>query len=113
MDGHFSNLLSLLKNGQNPDSFATYFEHHFKSTMSRIYLPKCMMFKLLNQINPIGAMKKFTKTNCNLCMEERLTILKNIRDKRVMVMNKNLDIYGACRHKTTFRRFFLITDDPV
>ena len=28
-------------------------------------------------------------------------------------MNKNSEIYGAYRHKTTFHRFFLSTDDPV
>ena len=72
-----------------------------------------MTFKVLKQLNPIGAMKTFMKPNCNLCMQERLTILKNIRDKRVTVMNKNSDIYGACRHKTTFHQFCLITDDPV
>ena len=27
------------------------------------------------------------------------------------VRYKNLEIYGACQHKTTFRRFFLSTDD--
>ena len=62
-----------------------------------------MTFKVVKQINPIGAMKKFTKPNCNLCMEERFTILKNICDKRVIIMNKNSEIYGAYRHKTTFR----------
>ena len=46
-------------------------------------------------------------------MEERLTILEKLRDKRFKVMNKNSDIYAACRHKTTFHRFFLSTDDPV
>ena len=34
-------------------------------------------------------------------MEERLTILKGLHDKRVTVTNKNLEIYGACLHKTT------------
>ena len=58
-------------------------------------------------------MKKITKPNCNLCMEEHLTILKKIHEKCVTVMNKNSEIYGACRHKTTFRRFFLSTDNPV
>ena len=72
-----------------------------------------MKFKLVKQLKPIGAMKTFTKPNCNLCMEERLTILKNLRDKRVTFMSKNSDIYGACRQKTTFRRFCLSTDDPV
>ena len=53
------------------------------------------------------------KPNCNLCMEEGLTILKKIHDKYIPVMNNNLEIYGACRHKTTFCRFFLSTYDPV
>ena len=53
------------------------------------------MFKVVKQLNLIGAMKTFTKPNCNLCMQEQLTILKKIRDKRVTVMNKNLDIYGS------------------
>ena len=61
----------------------------------------------------IGAMKKFTKPNRNICMEERLTILKKIRDKRVTIMNKNLERYGACWHKMTFHQFCLSTDDPV
>ena len=72
-----------------------------------------MTFELENQLNPIGAMKRFTKPNYNLCMEARLTILKKRRDKRVTVMNKNSEIYGACRHKNDFRQFFLSTDDPV
>ena len=72
-----------------------------------------MTFKVVKEQNPIDAMKTFTKPNCNLCMEERLKILKKIRDKRVTVMNKNLKIYGACRHKINFYRFCLSTDDPI
>ena len=45
-------------------------------------------------------------------MEELLTILRKLREKLVTVMNNNLEIYGACRHKTTFHWFFLITNDP-
>ena len=33
---------------------------------------------------PTGAMKTFMRPNCNLCMQERLTILKNQREKRVI-----------------------------
>ena len=58
-------------------------------------------------------MKTFTKYNCNLCMEERLTILKNLLDKYVTVMNNNLEIYRACRNKTTFHPFLLSTDDLI
>ena len=72
-----------------------------------------MAFKVVKQINPIGEMKTFTKPNCNICMEERLTILKKLRDKRVTIMNKNSEIYGACQHKMTFHQFCLSTDDPV
>ena len=32
MDSHFSNLLSLHKNGQNSDSFAAHFGYNFNST---------------------------------------------------------------------------------
>ena len=113
MDDHFSDLQRLLKNGQKPDSFAAHFVQHFNSTTSRTELRKCMTFKILKQLNPIGAMKTFTKPNCDLCMQERLTTLKMIRDKRVTLMNTNLEIYGACRHKTCFHQFFLSTDDPV
>ena len=87
-----------------------HLEQHFNTTTSRTYLRKYMMFKL---VNPIGAMKKITKPNYNLYMEERLTILKNLRDKRVTIMNKNSEIYWALRHKTTFHRFILSTDDTV
>ena len=113
MYGHLSDLQRLLKNGQKSDSFAAHFVQHFNNTRSRTYLRKCMTFKVLKYLNPIGAMKTFTKPNCNLCMEVRLTILKKLRDKRVTIMNKNSEIYGACQHKTTVRQFCLSTDDPV
>ena len=113
MDGHFSDLLRLLKNRQKSDSFAAHFEQHFNTTTSRTDLRKYMPCKVVKQLNPIGATKTFTKPNCNLCMEERLTILKKLRDKRVMIINKHLEIYGACRHKTCFHRFCISTDDPV
>ena len=65
------------------------------------------------QLNLIGSMKKFMKPNCNLCMQERLTMQKKLRNKRVTVMNKNSEIYWACRHKMTFHLFCLSTDDPA
>ena len=72
-----------------------------------------MALKVVKQINPIGKMQTFTKPNCNLRIQKRLTILKNRSGKRVTVMNKNPEIHGACQHKTTFHRFFKNTDDPV
>ena len=72
-----------------------------------------MTSKVVNQVNPIGAMKTFTKPNFNPCIQERLTILKKLCDKRVTVVKKYSEIYGAYRHKTNFHQFCLSTDDPV
>ena len=74
MDGNFSNLQRLLKNGQKSDSFSDHFVQHFNTTTSHTDLRKYMTFKVVKQINPIGAMKIFTKPNCNLCIQEGLTI---------------------------------------
>ena len=76
IDGHFSVLLHILKNRQKPVSFLAYFEQHFNATTLHTDLGKHMTFKVVNQLKPIVAIKPFMKSNCNLCMEERLTILK-------------------------------------
>ena len=113
IDSHFFDRLRLLKNGQKSDSLAAHLEQHFNSTKSRIDIRKCITYKIVKQINPIVTMKTFTKPKCNVCMKERLMILKQLRDKRVTFMNKKLVMYGACRHKTNFRQFFLSTDDTT
>ena len=69
IDGYFSDILRLIKTGKKSDSFAAHSEQHFNSTMSCTDLRKYMMFKVVKQLNPIGAMKTFTKQNFNLCME--------------------------------------------
>ena len=98
---------------KSSDSFAAHFENHFNTTTSCTDLRKYITFKVIKQLNPIVATKIFTKANCNLCMQELLTILKKLRDKRVTIINKNSDIYGAFRHKRTFCRFCLSTDYPI
>ena len=113
MDSHFSDLLHLLKNGQKSHSFYANFGQHFNSTTSHTDLRIYMTFKVVNQLNTIFAMKTFMKPNYNLCMEELSTILKKLRDKCVTIMQKNLEIYGSCRHKMNFRRFCLSIDDHV
>ena len=61
LDGHFSNLLRLLKNGQKSDSFASHFKQHFDYNVSHTDLCKYMMFKVVKQINYIGSMHISTK----------------------------------------------------
>ena len=57
MDGHFSNLLSLLKNGQNSDSFAAHFGYNFNSTTSCTDLTK--------QMNQVKVSKSAKPDKCN------------------------------------------------
>ena len=76
MDGNFSDIQRLLKNRQKSDSFVVHFVQHFNTTTSRTDLRKYMTFKVVNNLNLIGAMKTFTKPNCNIFMQERLKILK-------------------------------------
>ena len=89
MDCNFHNLLRLLKKVQKYESFSAQFEKHSSYTTSHLDLHNYMTFKVVKQINPIGAMITFMKPNCNLCIEERLTILKKLREKRVTIMNNN------------------------
>ena len=76
MDGHLFYLLFLLKNGHKSDSFAAHLEQHCKYTTSHKDLCKCLLFKVVKQLNRICAMIFLTKPICNTCMEERLTIIK-------------------------------------
>ena len=113
MDIHLSDGQTLLKNGQKSDSFADHFEQHFKSTTSLMDLRKCITFKVVKDLKIIGAMKSFTKPSCNLFMEECLTILENLRHKRVTFMKKGSNISGASWHKTNFHQFFLSNNDHI
>ena len=55
MCGYFYDILRLIKNGQKYDSFSAHFEQQFKFTTSRTDLKKFMRFKVVKQLNPIGA----------------------------------------------------------
>ena len=47
MDGNFSDLQRLLKNGKKLDTFAAHFVQNFNNTMSRTDLRKCVTFKVI------------------------------------------------------------------
>ena len=62
MEGNFSDLQRLFKNGQKSDSFSAHFVQHFNNTTSRTDLHKCMTLKVIKKLNPIGVMKILKKT---------------------------------------------------
>ena len=57
MDGHFSDILRLLKNGLKADSFAATFGQHLNTTTSRTDLRKDMTLIGVKELNLIGEMK--------------------------------------------------------
>ena len=66
-----------------------------------------MVLKIVKDLNPIGAMDLFTKPECYLCMDKHLMIIKYLHNRKFTLINKYLQIYGACWNKTTFRRFLV------
>ena len=63
MGCHLYDLLHLLKNRKQSYSFSAHSEQHIKFPTSFTDLRKCIAFKLVKQINPIGVMKTSTKSN--------------------------------------------------
>ena len=57
MDSRLSDVQRLIKNWKKSDLFAAHYDQHLKYTDSRTYLRTCMVFKVVNQLNPIGEMK--------------------------------------------------------
>ena len=88
LDGNFSDVQHILKNRQKSDSLAAQYKQYVKQNMSHNYLRNCMYLELLKELNLIGEMKSYTKTNFNICVEERLTFLKNICDKNVTLKKR-------------------------
>ena len=69
---------------------------------------KKLNIKTLNQLNNIDVMTKFSIPNCNIFMEECLTIQKKICDKCVTLIIKKLYIHGDFWYKTKYHQFLPI-----
>ena len=63
IDGHFYDLLHILKNRKKPVSFPAYFEQQFNATKSHTDQRNHMTFKVVKQLKPIVAMQNFMKPN--------------------------------------------------
>ena len=60
---YFSDVQSLLKNGQKSELFAVHFKQQFKSITPPMEWRKRETFKVVKQINPIREIGSFTKPN--------------------------------------------------
>ena len=64
MDGHFSDVQHILKYGQKLDLYDVNYEQQFKPTTLLTDIWDCIPFKVVKHINPIRAIKSFTRSNC-------------------------------------------------
>jgi len=106
-------VVKLVNRGEASDSFAAHFAKHFEDTnvdATKGTVRKMVEAKMLWKGDPIQCMKSFGKNTCALCMQERLEILKRIREEPMKLINSNNELHGACRHKTRFHRFVLSED---
>lgn len=116
MSGHFQDVRAKVVHGVNSDTFAAHFSKHLvdeKENLTPANQRKMMRFEVLEEVEPISAMKTFRKLSCKLCMKERLAILKSNHEGE-KIMNSRSEIYGGCRHKKRFHNFLTSrdTDEP-
>ena len=95
-------------------SLLNIFTSHFKRKEKQDQISSGDIWRItrvsvLWQGNPFSSMKTFGKINCNLCMMERLEIIKALRNDKLngdkKLINTSNEFYGACRHKTKFHRY--------
>ena len=68
------------------------------------------MFEILWTGNPIKTVNTFRSENCVLCEKERLYLISEmLATTHKKLMNKTDEIFGACRHKPSFHRYFKTT----
>jgi len=110
---HLRNVRELTHSEKKSDSFVAHFASHFPkgSKPSNHEIRKLLEYKVLWQANPISCVKTFGTLECSLCMRERIEILHIINQEKDggsqwKIINTNNEIFGACRHKTKFHRFF-------
>ena len=58
--------------------------------------------KILRELNLISASKQFGSNECQLCIQERTHIAKAELFKLSLHTNRNIEIFGPCRHKAKF-----------
>ena len=108
MNQHFSETARLVNDGVKSDSFVNHFASHFSGNdkdVTRQTIRKMVKMDIIWQGDAISCMKSFGHLSCQLCMAERLAILKKAKEEPDKLINSRLEIYGSCRHKTRFHRY--------
>ena len=69
IDGQFSDVQHLLKNGQKSDSFSAHYRKRHKYTTSETDTSKFIMLEVVNQLNMNDTLKTFTKLKYSPCIK--------------------------------------------
>ena len=115
MQQHTQDVKNLVKADKRSDSFAEHFASLIPKEMERKEISKAVQLKvdILWKGNPLSCVKTFGTRACKLCSKERLEILKLVRTEPVRAINKNNEIYGACRHKPKFHKFCRLAEPAL
>ena len=104
---HLNDVVKLKNRGIHSDSFANHLVKFFKK--KEIIRAKdvrdVINVKILKELDPIRVSKKFGSHECQLCMQERIEIAKAKLFRPSQYMNKNIEIFRACRHKAKIYRY--------
>ena len=108
MTQHFNKTKDAVNKGLSADSFAKHFANQDTregegATVKQVR--DCTTVEILWKGNAISCSKSFSKLNCNLCMKERLEILKAMKQQPKKLINSCNELYGACRHRPVFHRY--------
>ena len=98
MNQHFCDVQNFITKNKKSDSFAKHFAKHFNEKPTNQQMREIISFKVLWNGNPLSLNKRFGKSDCSLCMAERLKILDYSRNwkTRNKLINFCSEIYGAC-----------------
>ena len=104
---HLNDAVQLKNRGIHSDSFANHFVNFFKKkeVIRAKDVRNIIEIRILKELNPISASNKFGSHECQLCMQERIHIAKAKLFKPSFHINKNMEIFGACRHKVMMHRY--------
>ena len=109
---HARDVKKLLNIEESSDSYAAHMVTHFppgaKTTTSMARTMSTT--SVLWQGKALSCMKSFGRNSCQLCMQERIALLKMKKEDQKKMMNSNWEMYGACPHKTSFHRFIRYPD---
>ena len=114
---HIYDVVCLYNDNTKSDSFASHFNEHLKRqnlpTIKSKDVRPLLDVSIIKKTDPIIVSKKFGRDECQLCMNERIEITSRwLKSGVSKLINKNIEIYGACRHKACFHVFEQVKNLP-